>query len=69
MYWSIKFVYLQIGLLHPVKKRRSSDVSQMSGQSMDQNSLLKRSEGVAIAMQCNFHRQIISSYTQVKETN
>jgi hypothetical protein len=44
-------------LLHPPKKRRRLDVSQiLSGRGMDPTLLLRRSERSVMAMQCNFHR-------------
>jgi len=43
-------------LLHPPKKRRWSDVSQMlSDQGVDQASLLRRGEGQTMAMKWNFN--------------
>ena len=44
-------------LLHPPRKQHWSDISQMlSGQSVEPTSLLRRSEGGVLAMQCNFRR-------------
>ena len=44
-------------MLHPPKKRRWSDVTQiLSGQGVDPTSLLRRSERGVMDMQCNFHK-------------
>jgi len=46
----------QVVLLNPSRRRLWSDVSQMLfDQSMDLTSLLRRSEGEVMAVQCNFH--------------
>jgi len=50
-----------VRMLHPQKKRRWLDLSQiLSGQGLDPTSLLK-SEEVVLAMQCNFQGTSIDS--------
>ena len=38
----------------------------LSGQGVDLSSLLRRSEGVVMAMQCNFHRLQLIAFTNNK---
>jgi len=61
VYWKLKQEAL---VLQPPKKRRWSDVSQiLSGQGVDQTSLLRKSEGVVMSMQCNCHRLPLIVFT------